>query len=80
MMKFRNNIIRKFHGIRGETTSILLILSIYYWCCSLSKSLTVLTGLKVPMGTSTKMVFQLLMAPFQSGKFERLQLLAVLAL
>ena len=38
----------------------------YYWCSALSKSFTVLTGLKVSTGTSTKIVFQSLMAPFQS--------------
>jgi len=36
------------------------------WCSSLSKSLTVFTGENVANGTSTKMVFQLLIAPFQS--------------
>lgn len=38
----------------------------YYWCCSRNKSFTVFTGLNVSIGTSTKMVFQSLMAPFQS--------------
>src|SRR5690554_6113270 len=34
------------------------------WCSSRSKSFTVLTGLNVLMGTSTKIVFQSLIAPF----------------
>ena len=36
-----------------------------YWCCSRNKSFTVFTGLKVIAGTSTKTVFQLLIAQFQ---------------
>lgn len=37
-----------------------------YWCASLSKSLTVFTGLKVDSGTSTNTVFQSLIEPFHS--------------
>lgn len=37
-----------------------------YWCCSLSRSFTVFTGLNVVKGTSTKMVLQSLMAPFHN--------------
>lgn len=36
------------------------------WCSVRSRSLTVLTGLKVVSGTSTKAVSQSLMAPFHS--------------
>ena len=37
-----------------------------YWCCSRSRSWTTFTGEKVVMGTSTKTVFHLAMAPFHS--------------
>lgn len=36
-----------------------------YWCCGLNRSCTTLTGEKVEIGTSTKMVFQSAIAPFQ---------------
>ena len=42
----------------------IFICKIYFWCWSRKRSFTVFTGLKVVRGTSTKMVFQLLMAPF----------------
>ena len=44
----------------------IILESAGYWCCGLSKSLTVLTGLNVSIGTSTKTVFQSLIEPFQS--------------
>ena len=37
-----------------------------YWCCSRRRSFTVFTGLNVESGTSTKTVFQSLIAPFHS--------------
>ena len=37
----------------------------HFWCWGRRRSLTVLTGLKVESGTSTMMVFQSLIAPFQ---------------
>ena len=56
-----------------------LYIIIYYWCCSRNRSFTVFTGLNVSSGTSTKMVFQLLIAPFQrpgsSSAFSSLPLL-----
>jgi hypothetical protein len=37
----------------------------YYWCSGRSRSCTTFTGENVEMGTSTKMVFQFAIAPFQ---------------
>ncbi len=39
---------------------------IYSWCSLRSRSLTIFTGEKVAIGTSTKIVFQSAIAPFHS--------------
>ena len=48
-----------------KSAAVFVNIAKSYWCWLRNKSLTVFTGLKVPRGTSTKIVFQLLMAPFQ---------------
>ncbi len=53
----------------GELRNVQLMLPFHgksiYWCCGLNKSCTTFTGEKVEIGTSTKMVFQSAIAPFQ---------------
>ena len=44
----------------------IILQPVIYWCCSLSKSLTVFTGLNVEIGTSTNTVFQSDIAPFHN--------------